>query len=275
MIKELYVLFPNTKYIYKISSDNTELLKKIELYYGKMSLNNVIIKQNSVLHKIDYMKNILTVNNFNGEMVLMKSQNIDYIMSIILRYIRDSIILDDNYILYHASCVKVGEEVYMLVGSTSSGKTTLTAYLSTLPNASVLSEDITMVNYTNCKVVPLPRPLLLRMDSYELLIKKYNLNFRMTHSITYSGCERIAVVDTTEEASKPFLVDKILFLNLDKNFTVIEKCKNYENLLINSYSNSDTYKNVCASISLTSKVPMYNVHYFDLEEVYENIKNIY
>ena len=239
-----------------------------------MSLNNVVINQNIVLHKINYIKNVLTVNDFDGQKVLMKSENIDYIMSIILRYIRDSIILNDDYILYHASCVKVGEEVYMLVGSTSSGKTTLTAYLSMLPNASVLSEDITMVNYTNCKVVPLPRPLLLRMDSYKLLKERYNLNFRTTHSITYSGCERIAVVDTIKEISKPFLVDKILFLNLDKKSTTIEKCKNFENLLINSYSNNDTYKNVCASISLTNKVPMYNVHYFNLGEVYEHIKNI-
>lgn len=266
-----YIVFPHTKTLFEITTDCNELYDKLQIYYGKIFCQELS-------NRLKYV--VQTINYFNGELstpitiVSKVLNNTDLALSEILRYIRNNLCLEKAFNSYHASCVKIEDKTVMLVGGTSSGKTTLTAFLSHCPNTSVISEDITIVNYNDCTVSPLQRPLFLRMNSYELLTNDYNISFQNPRFTIYSGSERIMVKNVECCLLDEAKFTAILFLNLDKDLQCTKEINGFESLLENSYSNFDFHKNVCSALSLSCRVPSFCFHYYNLEDAYEVIKKI-
>lgn len=260
---------------FNIKSDNEVLLKKLKDYYGDLITDNIEINiENTVF--IEYYKNDLTITKSNQVSDSISSKNIEIIFSKILREIRNKIELKEGYNLYHASCVKIGEKVFMFVGESTSGKTTLTAYLSALNNTTILSEDITMVNYFTGEVVPLLRPLLIRNDSYQLLVNEYNLSFSETKLIRYNGGERVVVTKPKDniKLKNSYSLNAILFLHLSPKNITITNNNSFEDLLLHSYSSANIEKNLCSALHLYKRTPLYNLYYYDLRKAYENIKTL-
>ena len=265
-----YIVFPHTKTLFEITTDCKELYDKLQIYYGEIFYQKLTSRSRYSVQAINY---------FNGELstptIVSKGlNNTDLALSEILRYIRNNLYLEKAFNSYHASCVKIEDKTVMLVGGTSSGKTTITAFLSHCPNTTVISEDITIVNYNDCTVSPLQRPLFLRMNSYKLLSNDYNIGFQTSRFITYSGSERVLVKDVERCLLDEAELTAILFLKLDKDLQCIKETNGFESLLENSYSNFDFHKNVCSALLLSSRVPSFSFHYYNLEDAYEVIKKI-
>ena len=271
MCKNCYVIFPHAKTLFAITTDSDVLYEKLKTYYGDAFCSDLVNPTNFFILNICYFNSELSMPSSSANTV---SHNIDLIVSEILRYIRNNICFEDSYNSYHASCVKIEEKAILLVGGTSSGKTTLTTFLSYCPNATIVAEDITIVNYIDCTVSPLQRPLFLRMNSYKLLSTDYNISFQNPRFTTYSGSERIIVKDVDECLLGEMRLNAILFLKLDKDLQHTKEIDGFENLLENSYSNFDFHKNVCSALSLSCRVPSFSFHYYNLEDAYEVIKKI-
>ncbi len=266
-----YVVFPHTKTLFEITTDCNELYDKLQIYYGEIFYQKLSNRLKYAVQTINYSNGKLSIPTTTVSKAL---NNTDLALSEILRYIRNNLYLEKVFNSYHASCVKIEDKTVMLVGGTSSGKTTLTAFLSYCPNATIISEDITIVNYNDCTVSPLHRPLFLRINSYKLLSNDYNIRFHTPRFVTYSGSERVMVKDV-----ECCLLDKaeltaILFLKLDKDLQRTKEINGFESLLENSYSNFDFHKNVCSALSLSCRVPSFSFHYYNLEDAYEVIKKI-
>lgn len=266
-----YIVFPHAKTLFEITTDCNELYDKLQIYYGEIFYKKITNRLNCA---------VKTINYFNGELstpttiVSKVLNNTDLALSEILRYIRNNLCLEKAFNSYHASCVKIEDKTVMLVGGTSSGKTTLTAFLSYCPNATIISEDITIVNYNDCSVSLLHRPLFLRINSYKLLSDDYNIDFKIPRFVTYSGSERVVVKDVERCLLEEAKLTAILFLKLDKDLQQTKEINGFESLLENSYSNFDFHKNVCSALSLTRRVPSFNFNYYNLEDAYEVIKEI-
>ena len=266
-----YIVFPRAKTLFAITTDCNELYDKLQIYYGEIFYRKLTNRLKCAVQTINYFNGELSISTTIISKVL---NNTDLALSEILRYIRNNLCLEKAFNSYHASCVKIEDKTVMLVGGTSCGKTTLTAFLSYCPNATIISEDITIVNYNVCTVSPLHRPLFLRMNSYKLLSNDYNIGFQTPRFITYSGSERVMVKDVECCLLDEAKLTAILFLKLDKDLQCIKEINGFESLLENSYSNFDFHKNVCSALSLCCRVPSFSFHYYNLEDAYEVIKKI-
>ena len=100
------------------------------------------------------------------------------------------------------------------------------------------------------------------------------MDFRNSEYITYSGSERLVVKNHPKPKEGEHRLSAILFLRLNENKLDITKIQGFNDLLENSYSNSDFFKNVCSSISVSNKIPMFHLEYYDLRDTYEIIKAI-
>lgn len=269
--KECYIVFPHAKTLFLLRTDCDGLIEKLRIYYGDAFCY-------SVPGIVDYQILIIIYNK--GELLVpltdykIKSNNLDLILSEILRCIRHNICLEESYNSYHASCVRIGKKSFMFVGGTSSGKTTFSTYLSLAHNSDVISEDITLINHDNCSVVPLRRPLFIRSASYKLLRDDYGVDFQNPEFISYSGGERILVRNTNKCLQCEINLNAILFLKLNPNHLSLDVVNGFDDLLENSYSSGDFYKNVCSALAITGKVPTYKFNYYNLGAAYEMLKKI-
>lgn len=264
MIKRIVVHFPYAKNSFMICTDNLKLLELLKIYYGTMVsdeyLNVTILRYICGIFSID--------NDKSSEKII--DLDVNHIICNIVMYIRNHIKLDDDWYIYHASCSTIGNKTYMFVGHSSSGKTTLTTFLHYQPNVTTICEDICIINYKTLQVVSINRPFFLRQTSYDLLVAHYNLNIIDEGKFRYNISEKIIAYPNSIVPNVLYKVDEIIFLKLNNKFEKI-RVNGLENLLINSFNELNIYKGVCSSSIISKKIPMYNMNYYDLREVYQNL----
>lgn len=263
MIKRFSISFPHATTSFGICCDNVKLTNLLEMYYGSMFEN--VDKVNAV--ELCYLNEIFCVKK-GGKLYNAQTQTCETAFCSIVAYIRNNIHVENDWFLYHGSCSVVGEKVYLFIGSSMSGKTTLTTFLEFQPKTITVTEDLSAINFETCEIESINRPFFLRPSSFELLQSKYNIAIPANGTCTYNVNEKIIANFNSIIPNVTYKIDEILFLCLREGAVEKKKCNEFEDLLYNSYNANDITKSIYATHILASSVPMFKLYYYDLNEVY-------
>ena len=160
MMYELFLLFPNTRPVFKIY---------IKLIYGncanRYNINDefveIYIYKKDWLYEIRFLDNKFIIKN--------KEKTIQALEYIIMNKCKSY----DKMFCIHAGCVGYKNKIFAFVGRSNSGKSTITAYLS-LNDFTYISDDKIFLNTKYPRTTAMFRPIFLRHNSLDVL-EKYNL----------------------------------------------------------------------------------------------------
>ena len=262
-IYKINVKIPHTTNVYTIYSDNLELVKKLKIYYGSFIDEFDYIGTNT----IRYIEGILSIKKqpFGNAGV----QNENVALSNIIMYIRNHIITEPDWFLYHGACSVINGKTYLFIGHSTAGKTTLSTFLHYQPNVISVSEDICIVNYKELTVESIQRPFFLRQKSYDLLTGGYDLDIHRLGIINYNINEKIIANMNSIQPGQIYKIDEIIFLHLNDARFKKERTGDISGLLENSYNSLEIYKGICSASIIRKKIPMFQMYYYDLIETYK------
>lgn len=263
MTQRFRISVPHAVHAFGICCDNKKLVSLLEMYYGSMLEHVEVIS----LVELCYLNDTFFIKK-GGEIYSVQKQNCETAFCSIVAYIRNNIHLENDWFLYHGSCCVVGDKTYLFVGSSMSGKTTLTTFLDYQPRTITVSEDLSVINYKTREIESINRPFFLRPSSLELLESKYNIVIPTSGTCTYNINEKFFSNSNNIIPNISYKIDEILFLYLRNRAIEKQKCYEIENLLYNSYNANDITKSIYATNILANSVPMFKLYYYDLEEVY-------
>lgn len=267
MIRIARISFPHSVKDFFVSSDNDKLLHLLEVYYGSLYLLEREVICDTFCDTICYIDGFFYLKN-GIKCSKMQIQSCEVAFCNIVMYIRNNIQMLDDWFIYHGSCSVIGNKTYLFIGSTMSGKTTLSAYLDCQQFSKTVSEDISVVNIKAQEIVSIKRSFFLRPASVELLTTSYGMNISTNGTCTYNINEKIIASPNSIIPNKLYKIDEILFLNLNKGYAKKQRCEDIKDLIVNSYNLNDINKNVYSSTTLGKYIPMYKLYYYDLREVY-------
>lgn len=269
MIK-INITFPHAVVVFEIVSDNNELIDLLNMYYGSLTFFKANGGSKKTQRCIVYRNNILFINNreIYSETSFFSVQKA---MSYILQDIRDNLEFEDNWNVYHGSCCFISGKVYLFLGTTHSGKTTLSCFLHHKNNVVSISEDISIVNYVTKEVVPICRPFFIRKNAYRILSEQYNIHLDATKTITYNFGERIVCFNSSTISSKLYKIDEIIILNLNRGEFGKQPCNDMKNILENSFSSNNMLKNVASAVMLYKNIKCSTLKYYNLNDTYDHL----
>lgn len=163
---------------YNIKVNSKQLTYSLmQLYYPYVCLNDdlsVNLKQNTYYY---------TEKNGSPGDELQNIENIIY----------NTTYVEEGYFALHASAVCYGSNAFLLTGHTGSGKSTLTAWLCS-NGFTYLSDDISIINISTLKVIPMKNMIMLREGGANVLISE---------GVDLSGCKIIDCGNIQRYAYKP------------------------------------------------------------------------
>ena len=200
--------------------------------------------------------------------------NLNVALYNIFMFVRNNVRMEEGWYLYHASCSEIDGRTYMFLGHSGAGKTTLSAFLHYHPRVVTIAEDLCVVNYLDLEVESVNRPFFLRRSSYNLLTSCYGLKLPNSDEIVYNVDKKIVVQKNHIESLKRYKIDQIFLLNLCKDGLKKNEINDKLELVKYSYIATDIFKGVQSAISLCKSVPMHELRYYDLNEVYSFLLNM-
>lgn len=264
---EIMVTYPKTKIAFHIASHSAEVIKYFADFY--LTITDEQAKDYKTFLHIMHKENLVICNGQNITATSEASA-----ISIINKIIRQNLEFVDGWISYHGAAVQVEGKTYMFLGSTGAGKTTLATFLSQQPGVCLLSEDVTIINWTTLEVVKQIYPICLRSESYKLLAGFYGCDLNCTE-MNYNRKYLYRYPQKLSEKQKYvlekcFLIDRIETIDEPK-CTTMDSIMSY---LLNSYCHTDMIRNITSAQYLNKKAILYKLSYNDLNKVYKYLKTI-
>ena len=169
--------------------------------------------------------------------MLTTNHDADFIR-ILLNYPMACILYQQGFFLLHASSVQFRNKVYLFVGSTLSGKSTIAAYL-TKNGGSLISEDTAVIQLTNKEALIYPSYPLIKIS--EEANKFINLND--TQGIIFPS---------DRNSRRGYLLSKREFIqsSLKIDTCIFPKWSEKENLILKSSFSSSLKELLNASLSI-------------------------
>jgi len=169
--------------------------------------------------------------------MLTTNHDADFIR-ILLNYPMACILYQQGFFLLHASSVQFRNKVYLFVGSTLSGKSTIAAYL-TKNGGSLISEDTAVIKLTNKEALIYPSYPLIKIS--EEANKFINLND--TQGIIFPS---------DRNSRRGYLLSKREFIqsSLKIDTCIFPKWSEKENLILKSSFSSSLKELLNASLSI-------------------------
>lgn len=197
------------------------------------------------------------------------------VIHVIFMIIRDNLSFEENWTAYHGSVVNLDGRNYLFMGESGAGKTTMVTYLLNICSARIFTEDIVIINYLKNEVSPLHRPLFLRNPAYELLLKNgVKFNGVLSH-VTEYGIDRIRYIPNEMQiVNHECAIDACIILHIDKTVSQISANHNLDSFVYNSYLHKTIEKNIKSSIRLYKIIPMYIMHYYGFNEIYDMLRSL-
>ena len=200
-------------------------------------------------------------------------KTVDEAILLISRYIRDKITFIDNWNAYHASSVVIGKKAFMLMGESGAGKTTLTTYLNIMCGATILTEDLTIINCKSCEIVPLNVALALRKNGINLLSDQYECDIQK--KCVYQNNRFIYMPTIKEDAYKYNIARACYVLRREPGRKKVERKKIDSSFVLvkNSYCSQNIWSNIESAQKLYDQIDVYELYYEDLNMAYSFLKD--
>lgn len=269
----IFINFPHALHIFKVVAEESEVIDRIKDYYGSTVCFEIDSDENCIVQLQVLGDRLLVIKNKEIIADTEVGSDIDNITCSIYYHIRKNLFFCDGWAAYHGSCANINGYTYLFIGPSKAGKTTLSAYLSYQPNVTMISEDMLIVNYKTRQIVPINRQLYIRPHGYELLTQTYGITFENAQFVIFNKSERVfcCPCNNTQITQPIYKVDIILFIFLENTKVYFEQNSCQNDLIENFYSPNDIKKSIHSSYQLTKLVPMYNMHYYNLNEVYKTL----
>lgn len=219
MTNVLYINRPCHDTDIEIHTNMKELIKQIEMYYepfiAKAQTNKSAI--------------IKVIKNDSGIWIDMnnKRTQVRNPLQTIINFIYENTEINRSFFAIHAAAVEYNGEAFLLVGPTSSGKTTLTTYLIQ-QDFGYITDDCSIIDRETKEVIPFPCNIHLRSGGITAL---YNNNINInTHFFNHIIAERYIykpgnVVNCNVPLGKIFLIERTENTNAVEKLNCGEKIK--------------------------------------------------
>ncbi len=263
MIKK-YICLPYRTTHYKIITDCKRLIRDIGLLYGQYLHNesdrnfieiNILKKDRNMYIFIYADKTLFTDNP----------------LQLIKNILFENPFFSSEVIAFHGAAIEHDGKAYVFLAPTTSGKTTLTSYL-TNKGFNYITDDCVIINKNNYNIIPSITPIHLREGGLQVL-KSYRCE---PDSICYINNKTIKryVYNPTNYILCPTPIKNIFFLYRNKNENKIINIKTPETttMLIKSLitTNQITFEHI-KTVSKLSSINCKKVFYNDMDYIYNYI----
>lgn len=267
-VKKIYI--PYTREMISIMSDSEEFLNIIISLYRPFVQERYEAGTNSISISVLFSDEIIKIEV--GETRSYYELSRRYFLGQVISIITKCITTSQGWNIYHGAAVELNNKVFMFLGDSGAGKTTLTAYLTLLGNGKYISEDMLIVDCLRKQIVPCNNELHMRRGGMELLWDKYGKDIFSSKFVKCEEYERYFV--TPPSVIKEIkTIDAVFCLDRKDNRSLskYEKITNgiFERLLGACFLPNNTIENVKGSLALTNLIDMYSLSYYDFEDVYQ------
>lgn len=268
-----YIDFPHSIVNYSITSCSNELMSMMEAVYFLSDDNNMTCD-----NTVNITVNQDPINVFvsrSGERIesFLNISNIHLCFIKITEIIRNTLEFENGWNPYHGTAISHEHITYVFLGESRSGKTTLAAYLANYRDMQIVAEDLVLINYNTFEIATYKRPLLLRSGGYNLLTKKYGIDFVDVRPINISYETKMLIQSNYANDNVKYYASCAIILELSKAPINIYPIKEKGRYLIHSYLHNTMLKNTVSAILIERQLPLYRMSYYDLAEVYKLITN--
>ncbi|MBO5321414.1 MAG: hypothetical protein J6B22_02270 [Clostridia bacterium] len=240
----------------RIITESIKVAKWLALYYGRyFKPNNAIPKMTIEISEINNDKYEITYNN---ETIITNSFIKDF--SDLLREIT---VCDSNAFVLHGASIEYHNEAYVFLAPSTGGKTTLTSYLCER-KFGYITDDFTIIDKESLSIIPINKPIHLRLKSLFLLNNTYNFKIK-TYNLD-DGFTKRFIYQPNNICVESIPIRSIYFLKRNNEINKISKVPNVEKsiYLLKSLMFSKNVTSDILSINKLSKYPCYILEYSDL-----------
>ena len=180
---------------------------------------------------------------------------------------------NENIFAIHGGAVAYNNKAYLIVASTTSGKTTLTSYL-TSNGLGYITDDCILVDKNDFNVYPFNTPIHLRGGGYNVL-KKLGVVSDELQLLDDISIKRY-VYTPKKCITHSLPIEKIFFINRTENrnnTAIMNTTEKITSLLKSPITNFKMDADYLLFISELSKIPCEKLYYRDMDFVLEVIKN--
>lgn len=250
---------------FNIKTNCEKLIRLIRLKYGKYVTNSKSYNTKNILA---VKKGETYVIRFFDKTVCDKSG-----ITAIDEIISDNTIYNENIFALHGAAIEYGGKAYIFLASTTSGKSTLTSYL-TNHGFGYITDDCILLGKTNFEVYPYNTPIHLREGGFKIL-KALNAEPDNFEIIDDEKFERY-VYSPANCIDNAAPLDKIFFIRRTENnnsislMSTTERMTNLMKSPITLYSVTSEYLKF---ISKLAAKDCYNLSYCNMAYIAEVLKN--
>lgn len=263
-MNECWIILPHVKTYWHIKSDEKEIIEFFKMQYG-----NCVLQEN--LDTFQY-KDLIVLRESNEFYRVKKEDGFDELIAakafpgfwngLFLQNVSE-----EGYCYIHGSAAEINGKVFLFIGKSYSGKSTLIAYL-VAKGAEYISDDRLVLYTSEGKITPLTRGINLREETKELLEYKYNISFQ-AEEYEFQEYKRwrympLKLATEDKRVSCAFLLER-----KEEGNVLCEECNQIEALNIymeNSLSIPDL-KNIVTYAQLAKTVKLYKLQYSSMEDV--------
>ncbi len=261
-----YIHLPYQMVTFKIQSKCTDIFNALSLLYGKYIYSKRPTAE-SEIYLIEILK------RENGYMVY--SCDDDIFTENPLQATKDIIFENTRYsssvMALHGAAVEYHGKAYIFIAPTTSGKTTLTSYL-TQNGMGYITDDCALIDRDNLSIIPVVTPIHLREGGLNVLTS-LNIDLPELEHLQNDTINRYVYLPKNCVLS-PLPIAEIYFIfrNEDENnreeMTNITAVMQLMKSVMVPYQITDSYMNIFKQIA---KKGCAKIHYKDLEYVYSLI----
>lgn len=201
----MYVKLPYRTTQYSVETEEVQILLKLKHLYGQHCYEEIQKSENNVF---------ITIVKSSAQYWRVNIDNCEHFtenpLQEIKNYIYNSDKIESGIFAMHAGAVCINNRASVFAAATTTGKTTLIAYLVG-SGYKYISDDCVNINMCNMEVYPCHNPLHLRRGGYNIL-QKYNLILDDLVEIEDTYDERI-VYTPKNLSSNVMRLDKIYFIS--------------------------------------------------------------
>ena len=252
-----------------VSSTNMEYLCELKKVFELNSSDNINSQMDYVY--IHYSKMTLTFS-LKEKKQSYPAVPLPLALKLTLSFLHKIVLLQDEACVpLHGSAVHLLDQNLIFVASSGVGKSTLVAFLILSGDASLISEDMSILNTESLNLEPIPRNILLRKNGYDILAKMYQ---NAMPPITYLENLQRFVFTPPIYDEKKLMVNKIIALDRDEKYSQAYLTVTEASILINNlYNVGNIVKNTMLCAKITGKTTYLTLHYNDLSQIPQVLKN--
>lgn len=237
----------------------TELCKEIEERVGKKTVVFYYDSQERKAYSYEPMTYAAQVTDFSSEQNFKPIQLMENLLY-------TSLIPDDSVVALHGAAVAKEGKAYLLLASTTCGKSTLTAFLWKKAGYEYITDDEIFISRKSMCVEPVRKNLSLRQGGYDLLGGVVG----KTHHVFDGKANTYLIVPEDELKYPEYQIEKIVFLagygSDEPYFIKTEPREAFLKLLKGQLSGKNSDGNVIEKYKILTELSQktYEMRYSDL-----------